>query len=284
MRPCSIVMLGLVVALAPTVGAQDAARWQRVDVARQIRDSLPQRIKVQYAAGRVTVAPSGKPLLYDMHLRYDELRARPLHRHDAELRTTLLGLESLGGKLRSGDNGESGELRLGLPAAVPLDLEMTLGGTEARLELGGLSLVRTRMEFGAADARISFATPNRVRMQELEVSVGAAEFRAEHLGNANADELKIRGGVGGVDLDFSGDWSHDLSVDASIAIGSLTLRVPEDVGIRLEVSRIATTFAHSGLVRRGDAWYSPNFETARYKLRVSARTMLGKIDVRAVAP
>jgi len=86
----------LIACCAPLVAlsAQDDPQWRSLDVSRQLRDSAPQRIKVQYGAGRVDVRGTDAPLLYGMHLRYDELRAVPLHRYDAEQRSTVLGLES----------------------------------------------------------------------------------------------------------------------------------------------------------------------------------------------
>jgi hypothetical protein len=271
-----------ILSLAPSLplAAQTAPLWRSVDLARQLRDSLPQRIRVQYGTGRVDLRPALTPVLYDMHLRYDERRAVPLHRYDAEQRATVLGLESRDARMRSSGNAkEAGELRLGLPTTVPLDLDLEFGGTQAALELGGLMLQSLRLECGATEATLSFATPNRTHMREMDVGVGAASFTALHLANANADLIRVRGGVGSVDLDFGGTWTRDLSVDTRLAIGSLTLHVPTNVGLRLEVQRVAAGFDHPGLVKRDDAWYSENWDTAPHRLRVRAETFFGAIDV-----
>jgi hypothetical protein len=264
------------IAVAPASNAQAAPSWRSVDLSRQLRDTAPQRIRVQYGAGRVDVRGSSDPLLYALHLRYDESRAVPVHRYDAEQHSAVLGLETHG---RGPGGDRSGELRLGLARTVPLDLDMEFGGTAASMELGGLTLQSLRLECGATDATLGFATPNRVRMRDMEINVGAADFRAVHLANANAEQLRIRGGVGSVDLDFSGTWTRDLSVSTRLAIGTLTLRVPADVGVRLELQRVAAGFEHDGLVKRDDAWYSENWDRAPHKLRIQAETYFGKIDL-----
>jgi len=273
----------LIACCAPLVAlsAQDDPQWRSLDVSRQLRDSAPQRIKVQYGAGRVDVRGTDAPLLYGMHLRYDELRAVPLHRYDAEQRSTVLGLESrnVNSRVSSGARSESGELRLVLPRTVPLDLDLQFGGTEAMLELGGLSLQSVRLECGATDATIGFTTPNRAHMRELNVDVGAASFTALNLGNANADEIRVRGGMGSIDLDFSGSWQRDLTVLTRVAIGKMTLRVPDDVGVRLEIKRVAAGFDHEGMVKRADAWYSKNWDTAPRKLRIRAETVFGDLEL-----
>lgn len=264
-----------------TVSAQGDPQWRSLDVSRQLRDSVPQRIKVQYGAGRVDVRGTDAALLYAMHLRYDELRAAPLHRYDAEQHSTVLGLEprTVNARVSSGPRTESGELRLLVPRLVPLDLDLEFGGAEAMLELGGLALQSLRLECGATDATLGFTTPNRAHMRELDVDVGAASFTALHLGNANAEQIRVRGGMGAIDLDFSGTWQRDLTVLTRVGIGKTTLHVPDDVGVRLEIHRVAAGFDHEGLVKRDDAWYSRNWDTATRKLRIRAETVFGALEV-----
>ena len=262
--------------------AQPGPLWRTLDVSRQLRDSLPKRVRLQYDAGTLNVRGTSDPLLYAMHLRYDETRAEPLHRFDETEQQAVLGLRSLGRELHvaSGeDRGGSGELTLALPRVVPLDVDLELGGTRSMLELGDLSLRSLRLECGATDARLSFSLPNRVAMREMQVDVGAADFVALHLANANADHIRVRGGVGIVDLEFGGTWTRDLDVTTRLAVGKLILRIPSDIGVRLDVQRIAAAFDHEGFVKRDDAWYSDNWDRAAHKLRVRAETVFGKIVV-----
>lgn len=273
------VLTALATLMPGLASAQSPPLWRNVDISRQLRDTLPQRIRVQYAAGRVDVRGTSDPVLYSMHLRYDEARSVPLHRHDADQRSTSLGLESRGGGLRNSSSSASGELRLTLPRSVLLDLDLEFGGTQSTLDLGEMSLQSLRLDCGATDAMLLFSRPNRVRMRDLEVNVGAVDFTARQLANANADQIRVRGGVGSVDLDFSGSWTHDLSVTTRLLLGKLTLHIPPDVGVRVEVQRVAASFEHSGLVKRDDAWYSPNYESAPFKLKVRAETLFGGIEI-----
>ena len=280
MRSTALLVIALAAPLVAS-GAQEATRWRSLDVSRQLRDSAPQRVKVQYGAGRVDVRGTDAALLYGMQLRYDEQRAAPVHRYDAEQRSVVLGLEprSAGARVASSGGSESGDLRLLLPRAVPLDLDLEFGGAEASLELGGLALQSVRLECGAADATLNFTNPNRAHMRELVVDVGAAKFTALHLGNANADQVRVRGGMGAVDLDFSGSWQRDLSVVTRVGIGKTTLRVPQDVGVRLEIQRVAAGFDHEGMVKRDDAWYSRNWDSSTRKLRIRAETVFGALEL-----
>jgi hypothetical protein len=194
----------------------------------------------------------------------------------------VLGVESLGRGIRaaSGDDRDDfGELKVLVPARVPLELDLELGGTQSVLELGGLSLRSLRLECGATDASLSFSSPNRTRMRDIEIDVGAADFTAVNLGNANAEQIRLRGGIGVVDLDFGGMWTHDMTVTTRLAVGKLMLRIPGDVGVRLEVQRVAAGFEHQGFTKRDDAWYSENYDGSAYKLRLRAETFFGKIEI-----
>ena len=279
-RSLTALAVAALLVAPPALQAQDAPLWRTVDIARQLRDSQPQRIRVQYGAGRVDVRGSADPLLYNMHLRYDERRAAPLHRYDAAARSAVLGLETRDGAQRFGDRDDSGELRLVLPTTAPLDLDLQLGGTESRLELGGLTLRSLRLECGATDATVVFSQPNRTQMSDLTIDVGAADLLAVNLADANADQIRVHGGVGVVDLDFGGRWTRDLALDTRLSVGKLILRVPADVGIRLELDRLVAGFEHDGMVKREGAWYSTNYDAAPHKLQVHAETYFGQIELR----
>lgn len=278
-RHLTALALGAALIGPAALHAQDKALWRTVDISRQLHDSLPQRIRVQYGAGRVDVRGSNDPMLYAMHLRYDERRAAPVHRYDSAARSAVLGLETRDGAQRFSDRDDSGELRLVLPTSAPLDLDLQLGGTESRLDLGGLALRSLRLECGATDANLTFSQPNRTRMSDLTIDVGAADLLAVHLANANADQIRVHGGVGVVDLDFGGTWTRDLTLDTRLAVGKLILRVPSDVGIRLDVQRLLAGFEHDGMVKRDGAWYSTNYDAAPHKLEVHAQTFFGQIEL-----
>jgi hypothetical protein len=257
-----------------------AQTWRTVESSRQLLDSARHHVHVQYGAGRIDIAPTDAPVLYAMTARYDETTAVPLHSYDAAERALTLGVRSESRRLSRGfgDQGK-GEMRLSLPRAVPLDLDLDLGATKANLDFGGLNLLSLRLNSGASETRLDFSTPNTSTMRTFEVAVGAASFEARNLANANAATMHVQGGVGAVDLDFGGQWERDITVEVEVALGKLTLHVPRDVGVRVEVQKFLASFEHEGLHKRGDAYFSDNWETAKYRLRVRAQTTFGGIEV-----
>lgn len=266
----------ILLALSSPLAAQS---WRTVESSRQLRDSAEHRVRVQYAAGRFDVSATSAPVLYSMTLRYDESAVTPLHRYDSSARLLELGTSGESKHIRTSGDQNKGEMRLALSRSVPFDLDMDLGATKAMLDLGGLQLRKLKLESGASETVIDFSSPNAARMDLLDVDVGAATFEARNLGNANASSIRVHGGVGSVDLDFSGQWMQDLNADVELALGKLTLHVPREVGVRLEIDKFLASFDQQGLQKRGDAYFSENWERAKYRLRLRASTTFGGIEI-----
>jgi hypothetical protein len=276
---------GAIALLLASAAPAAAQRWRAMEVSRQLRDTAEYQVRVEYGAGRFDLRPTSEPVLYAMQLRYDEDRGRPVHQLDADQRSLTLGITNGSVRLsRSMGRDSEGEMRLGLSRLVPMQLTVDLGATRARLDLGGLSLRELRLETGASDTKVDFSEPNASTMKSLSVQVGAAGLELTNLGNANASNLSVNGGVGSVTLDFGGRWTQDMTVDADLALGKLHLRVPRDVGIRLEVQRVLASLDHDGLEKRGNAYVSDNWERAPFRLRVRAQTVFGGIEIERVAP
>ena len=267
-------------ASAMVVSEAQAQTWRSMEVSRQLRDSGEHRVSVRYGAGRFSLRPTSDPVLFSMSLRYDEERMRPLHDYNPDARTVRLGVdgESMRWTRIASDRNES-EMRVLLSDAVPMDLRLELGATRARVDAGGLSLASMRVETGAADAVLDFSAPNRRQMRVLELQLGAASFVITNLGNAHVERIRVQGGVGSVDLDFGSTVAQDVEIDGDVALGKMALHLPDDVGIRVEIRRVLAGFQHPGLVKRGNAFYSDNWDQAKVRIRVRAETMFGAVEV-----
>jgi hypothetical protein len=277
--------LAIRIALAAGVGAAlayaepaHAQTWRTVSSARQIAGERNLNVRLEYGAGRLRVEPARTDLLYRFEMQYDEDRVRPVTQYDRSGGVLRVGMES-----RSEGRGVSrmhgGHATVGLNPAVPVDLQMEFGAGEADLDLGGLSLQRVSLETGASDTRVSFSTPNRIDADRVRLEAGAAQLYVSGLGNTHASRIDFDGGVGHATLDFSGAWTRDAEAKLEMGVGSLTLRFPRDLGVRITKDSFLATFDHEGMVKRGDAWYSRNYDSAARKLNVSIDAAFGSIDV-----
>ena len=171
-------------------------------------------------------------------------------------------------------------LDLSLSPTTPTSLELTFGAGTADLALGGLSLTDIHLKGGAAQTTLGFDQPNRVTCGTFTLEVGAMDLTAERLGNARCDQIEVKGGASSVVLDLTGQWPEGTSnVDVTVGIGSVTLRLPESLGVEADVDRFLTTFDRSGLLRRGSSYYSANWDGAKTKLHLNIKAAMGEVNV-----
>lgn len=271
-----VLFLAVTAALcAPAVVSGQS--WRTVTMSRQLpRGSDALRVSVEYGAGRLRIRPVEEGLLYRMNLRYDEDAFEPVA--DFSGSRLRLGVESL----RRGfdiDGRDAGRLDLELARGVPMDLDLEFGAVQADIDLGGLTLTGLELSTGASESTIDVSEPNPSAMRTASFEVGAAEFTARHLGNLNAERIVFDAGVGSVTLWLNGDWRRDANVVIDMGLGSLELRVPEGLGVRLRKDSFLTSLDSEGLVKRGDVYESLDYDDANRKVTIDLDAAFGSVSV-----
>ncbi|MCE2454622.1 MAG: hypothetical protein J4G12_02235 [Gemmatimonadetes bacterium] len=251
--------------------------WRTSTISRDYDgdDGEPLRVRVSYGGGTLTLTSGEVGVLYRMEVRYNEEHQEPV----AEVGDGLveLGIESFGDKFNLGRSGDNGSLDLRLGSDVPMMLEVAFGAGRAAVDVGGLSLSGLSVETGASSIRLEASTPNRMGMDAAEFAVGAADFEANDLGNLRASRVSVDAGVGKVVLGLGGDWRENATLRVDMGVGSLTLRVPRGLGLRVDRDGFLTTFDSEGLTKRGDSYYSPDWEDAERRVRVELDAAFGRV-------
>jgi hypothetical protein len=270
--------LGAAGCLALIASGAPGQTWRTIEASRQLRDTSAISVRLEYGAGTLELRPTDGPSLYQMNVRYDAERSEPLSRYDASARSLTLGVRSHGVHLRGGSN-QAGSMHAELSSKVPMDLSLELGAVEADIQLGGLRLTDLTVKSGAADVAVRFDQPNPDRVRSMTLEVGAAGLRLVRAGNSGVERVNANVGVGALDLDLGGELTHDVDVSGSLAMGSFTLRVPREVGVSVDASTFLADFDKTGLVKRGDLWYTPGYEEAKRHVRVHVKAFLGGFTV-----
>ena len=271
----------LTLALALGAGSASAQTLRPFTTYRQLHGETRLSATLEYAAGILRLAPGRSAELYRMEASYDGQRFVPMSDYDAGSGAVTLGLRSDG---EGGIRVVSGrQLRqaanVSLSPQVDLALDVTLGATDADLELGGLRVADWNLRAGASQAVVRFSQPNGVRCRKASVTAGAAELTMIGLGNSRCDRIDVEGGMGKVLLDFGGAWTSSAGVEVKMAVGELTLRLPRRVGIRLTLDKFLASFDPAGLVARGGVYESAGYANAERKLDIAVTTAVGGVKV-----
>ena len=282
MRQRRIVAFAAVLALGCTTSAEQAIRTVTAMRGREATDSL--RVRVDLSGGALRLLPADDGELYDYSMRYDAARYDAERRFDSAAHTLALRLD--GGRRRlsgwTDREGEHARLSLALARGVPMDVALHLGAVEADLDLGGLAVDELSVESAASSTALRFPTPNPRRMRSLRFDVGAASIEAAGIGNANVEHIDVDCGAGSVTLDFSGAWAADADARLRVRLGTVTLRVPRDVGVRARVDVTLGAFEQDDFRERDGVHYSANWDAARLHLTVDASMVLGTLEIERI--
>ncbi|MDQ6888519.1 MAG: hypothetical protein M3068_14705 [Gemmatimonadota bacterium] len=278
-----------ILATALLLGASPlpAQSWRTIAAQRprQASDSL--RVRLDFAAGVLRLGPAAPSTLYDLHFRFDAERFSASAHYDSVSRTLELGTADPPGRRRSrsyrvgigGGAQHPNELTVALARATALDLSLDLGATKATVDLGGLSIRALHLRARASETSITFSSPNPVALDQLDIDAGAASVSVGQLGNARVRHLRARAAMGGLELGFGGAWTGDIDLRLIEALGTVTLHVPRDVGVKVRLDKLAATFDHTGLASTGDGWITPGFERAAHKLVVDADATISGLTI-----
>lgn len=172
---------------------------------------------------------------------------------------------------------------LGFTDTIPIGFEMEVGACEAEFDFTGLKINNLDLDLGASSTQIIFRKPNPERISEINIDAGASELKIEGLGNANFDKLSFDGGVGDFTLDFRGELRHKAYVDIDVGLGSLTVLLPENIGVRI---RKEGSFLSSFSIDEdefqeveSDIYESENFGETEGELIFDIEIGLGSVEI-----
>lgn len=181
----------------------------------------------------------------------------------------------------SGIRGGDWALRFSDAIPISFDVEQALG--KADFDLTGLQVKDFILNAGAGDVTVRFDEPNRVPIQDLTIESGLSKFRGLNLGNANFKRLRFNGGLGSYTLDFNGAIAGEVDVEVEVGLGSLTVIVPPEVGVRIiyDEGWLSTLSTDADIRKVGTAEYtSDNFTGAQGRINLRVDAGVGSVKVR----
>jgi len=280
MKSLLLVLVSLFALGGPSA---EARSWRSLSASRP-RDSADSlHVVLRYDAGAVTIGAAAQPLLYQASARFDANEQRLSRSYNPVSSTLRIGLDSSAMRTstrRSGrDRNDQARLDLGLAAGIPLDLDLDLGATRARVDLSALWVSALRVSSGATEADLIFGSANPKPMRDLFVDAGVGSITIHQLGNARAQRATVASTVGSLDLDLSGDWTGEMPLTMRVALASATLRVPRDVGIALRISKRIANIDSDGFTERDGVMYSAGYEQTKRHVTIDGSATLASIDV-----
>lgn len=175
----------------------------------------------------------------------------------------LTGTYHWNNRFNYGSEPEFSQVRNGETHRIKFNSEKKPSSGDSSLDLGLSDQVEYDMEINAGAVRgtLDFS---QLRVKKLDMSTGASDI-----------ELRF------------GDTGIHTKVDLSTGASKITLVVPENVGLKIHLSGIAsnTNFTGDGLFLSDKEWASPNYNSAKTTIEMDISMAAGKVDLqRAASP
>jgi hypothetical protein len=141
-----------------------------------------------------------------------------------------------------------------LPPGSQIDLRSTLDMGDARFDLASANLTSARFSLNLGSLHIDLSGAN-VGALNVSTNLGAAY----------------------VTLDASSDLTGHLETN----LGSLDVCLPAGLGVQVIAtdSLSSSDFARAGMVRVGNEWQTPNYDTAAHRANLTVNTSLGSLTL-----
>ncbi len=232
-------------------------------------------VEVLFAAGDLEIEAGDSEQLFSGHFRYNVEQWEPEVTYEEGILTIEQGGIDDDWGIPIGNTHNEWELEFS--PKVPLELDFEFGAGDGRLDFTGLQLTEVNLDMGAGDFDVRFDEPNESRMRDLSLDTGAAKLDVSGIGNASPEQVMVNSGVGDTTLDFRGHWTNSADVDITTGVGSVTLRLPDNVGVRVEVDGGLTNVESDDLRERGDAYVNDVFGETEIELRIHVTAGIGNL-------
>lgn len=145
---------------------------------------------------------------------------------------------------------------------------------------------------------VQIAIPQEVQINlTSKLDLGDARY---YLGSANVGTASFTLNLGSLRIDLTGarvgnlsvstnlgaayitlDGSSDLTGDLRTSLGSLSVCAPAELGVRVTNSDSLSSSDYGSLhmVRSGNSWQTPNYDTAAHKSNLTVNTSLGSLKL-----
>jgi N-terminal domain of toast_rack, DUF2154/Domain of unknown function (DUF5668) len=113
---------------------------------------------------------------------------------------------------------------------------------------------------------------------DLKLNMGAGQSNLQ-MNDIDLSRLEVHMGVGDLHLDLTGPRTSDLDATIQGGVGSATIRLPKDVGVRVNASGGIGSISAHGLQRDGDAYINAAYGKTPATINLTVEGGVGQINL-----
>jgi hypothetical protein len=110
----------------------------------------------------------------------------------------------------------------------------------------------------------------------VDAGAGSGDLR---LAGLLLTRLDVKFGAGIYTVDLSGDWARNLDVTINSGAANITVRLPRDIGARVEVEDGPNMIDTTGLTQDGNVYTNAAYGVAGVTMQVDIKAGIGQINL-----
>jgi len=118
---------------------------------------------------------------------------------------------------------------------------------------------------------------NKVPM-DLSVNMGRATSNLD-LSGLSLNRLEVSLGAGASVIDLNDQWKHDMDVTIDTGAADITLQLPKDVGVQVQVGSAPTIIVASGLTQEGNVYTNAAYGVSGVTMHITMEPGIGRISL-----
>lgn len=168
---------------------------------------------------------------------------------------------------------------------LPCVLDVGFGLGSGTADFGGLNIEELTFATGLSEVELNFSIPCQGTARKVELATGLGSMEVKGLSNLKMNALSFAGGMGSALLDFSGKYRQNLNVELDVGMGSLSLKVPESMGVKVRHDdNFLSSHEFDRLERSSNnTWYSSNWREVPGNLSFELSVGMGSVDLEWIA-
>jgi predicted membrane protein len=115
-------------------------------------------------------------------------------------------------------------------------------------------------------------------LTRIDVDAGVGRVLLDMVGRYPAlEKIDLDAGTGDIKVDLTGEWTRDAWITLDTGIGKTSLRLPKDVGVRVDVDTGIGKISRVGMKTDGKVFVNDAYGTSKVTLNIRARSGTGDI-------
>jgi hypothetical protein len=130
------------------------------------------------------------------------------------------------------------------------------------------------VELAAGESRLELSS---LHLERLRVKNGAGEIYLDVGGSPTLERLDVSAGAGEVEVDLRGRWDHDLDANIRGGVGRITVKLPSDVGVKVDASKGIGHISADGFMKDGGDYVNEAYGKSDVNISLDIRAGVGEI-------